>query len=473
MSSKYKVKHYPYCLNCHYPLAEFDKMCSQCGQKPTDGKTTMHDLLREFIHTLFHLDGKFFWTLKHVFIPGRLTLEFFKGHHKRYAHPVQLFLVLGIFTFGLLTTASKGKETEKAKFQTEENIFRKQVFVELDSLKKTLPEYEIKEGAKAIDSLLVKSYGKNEEKENTTFILENWAKGRKEMDSLTQKLNTHIKDSLNLSAIKEDEKQQELLENLKELRAHISNKTEELKKDSIAAMKVIAKLNKLDIDFYGAMKYDVKLDANDLQEMIADSKNLPQKTQKLFTPDSIHIGIFGFLNNNALYTISAVDLYHYSEHELIEKYNIKGFWNKINFKQSIKFKKSGQEDIKNFAFSKLIWFTVLAILPMAAFYMLLYRRQKRFYVEHFVFLLHYTIMAFGLVSLYFLFNLAHFDKLSNNYIRLLNFYLLFFAMPIAMKNFYQQSWQKTIVKFLIAGFVFLIVVMFVILIAFAVTVAFF
>ena len=166
-------------------------------------------------------------------------------------------------------------------------------------------------------------------------------------------------------------------------------------------------------------------------------------------------------------------MYNYTENELIEKYKIEGFWNQIIFKQSLKFKKSGQEDIKTFAFSKLIWFTVLAILPMAAFYMLLYRRQKRFYVEHFVFLLHYTIMAFGLVSLYFLFNLAHFDTLSNNYIRLLNFYLLFFAMPIAMKNFYQQSWRKTIVKFLIAGFVFIMVAILVILMAIAMTVAFF
>ena len=44
MSSKYHGKYHPYCLNCHYPISEFDKNCSQCGQKPTDGKTTMHDL---------------------------------------------------------------------------------------------------------------------------------------------------------------------------------------------------------------------------------------------------------------------------------------------------------------------------------------------------------------------------------------------------------------------------------------------
>ena len=57
MSSKYHGKHHPYCLNCYYPISEFDKNCSQCGQKPTDGKTTMHDLLHEFIYTLFYLEG--------------------------------------------------------------------------------------------------------------------------------------------------------------------------------------------------------------------------------------------------------------------------------------------------------------------------------------------------------------------------------------------------------------------------------
>ena len=471
MSSNHKVKHHPYCLNCHYPLAEFDKMCSQCGQKPTDGKTTMHDLLHEFIHTLFHLDGKFFWTLKHVFIPGRLTLEFFKGHHKRYAHPVQLFIVLGAFTFGLLATSSKSKDEEKKRFEKEEGLFRKQVYLDLDSVKHTLPNYKNREVAKAIDTLLIKGYGYggNGNNENAAEILETWLKDRIAIDSLTKALKVGISDSIQL-AKQDAHKINDLHEKLNDLRENLTEKKNEIEDDSVAAIKVleIMKLGSLRLDFLpkGAVKFNV--DSKDLIKLIEESRKMPNKEKHLFSQDTSSFNIFSFR-----FKIADIDVYNYTENELIEKYKIEGFWNQIIFKQSLKFKKSGQEDIKTFAFSKLIWFTVLAILPMAAFYMLLYRRQKRFYVEHFVFLLHYTIMAFGLVSLYFLFNLAHFDTLSNNYIRLLNFYLLFFAMPIAMKNFYQQSWRKTIVKFLIAGFVFIMVAILVILMAIAMTVAFF
>jgi Protein of unknown function (DUF3667) len=95
MSNHHKHKHSPYCLNCHYPTAEFDSFCPNCGQKNTDGKTTMHDLWHEFVHSWLHVDGKIFNTLFAIFIPGRLTEQFFKGRHKRYVHPIQLLFVIG------------------------------------------------------------------------------------------------------------------------------------------------------------------------------------------------------------------------------------------------------------------------------------------------------------------------------------------------------------------------------------------
>jgi hypothetical protein len=158
MSHKSNKKLHPYCLNCHYPLSEFDKNCSQCGQKPTDGKITLHDLMHEFVHTLFHLDGKFFWTLKHLFVPGRLTLEFFKGHHKRYAHPVQLFLVLGALTFG--TVVSKTHEAEeqivKSIDKRKESILREKYLIELRKTHFGIASNYSKEQSRILDTAFVK-----------------------------------------------------------------------------------------------------------------------------------------------------------------------------------------------------------------------------------------------------------------------------------------------------------------------------
>lgn len=95
-----------YCFNCHYPLPVKAKYCPQCSQKYTTGKVNVHDLIHDLIHTQLHLDSVFFHTLQFLFIPGRLTKVYFKGRHKRYAHPIRLFIVLGAFCFAMINFQS-------------------------------------------------------------------------------------------------------------------------------------------------------------------------------------------------------------------------------------------------------------------------------------------------------------------------------------------------------------------------------
>ena len=173
MSHKHDKAHIPYCLNCHYPLAEYDSFCPNCGQKPTDGKTTMHDLGHEFMHSTFHLDGKLFTTLRHIFVPGKLTIEFFKGHHKRYAHPIQLFLVLGALVFGMVSSSLSQFEKKQ-----EENTYKKRRKVEekafyrlMDSLgTETAKSFDGPETKRAYDALLVKTYQFKENQEMNLYL---------------------------------------------------------------------------------------------------------------------------------------------------------------------------------------------------------------------------------------------------------------------------------------------------------------
>lgn len=97
-----KTRSRKYCRNCYYPISEYAKFCSQCGQKNTDGRIPVWDFVQEFFTNLFNIDSKLFLTFFALFIPGKLTTEYFKGKHKSYASPVRLFLYSGITLFAVV-----------------------------------------------------------------------------------------------------------------------------------------------------------------------------------------------------------------------------------------------------------------------------------------------------------------------------------------------------------------------------------
>lgn len=131
------------CPNCHHPIGKpVDRFCSHCGQKNTDGKASMHDIWHEFIHNTLHLDGKFFRLVGHLLIPGKLTVEYFRGRRKRYPHPTRFFLVLMVFLlFGLskMLTGIKHDLEKTAESQRQMNT-RYLIVQEMDSLFSGLPK---------------------------------------------------------------------------------------------------------------------------------------------------------------------------------------------------------------------------------------------------------------------------------------------------------------------------------------------
>lgn len=97
--SELKKTESTFCLNCEQEISPEDKFCTSCGQKNTDGKITVSEMLHVFFDSIFTMDSRFFQTLKTLFRPGRLTNDFFKGKHRKYIHPVRLFLVSAILFF--------------------------------------------------------------------------------------------------------------------------------------------------------------------------------------------------------------------------------------------------------------------------------------------------------------------------------------------------------------------------------------
>ena len=154
-----------YCRNCHRPMTNHSTFCAYCSQKYTDGKVTIKALIVEFIETTFNINSKFFKTAQALFSPGKLTIEYFKGRHKRYAHPVRLFIVLAIFHFAILglvlskeinsdfdnDNRRRAKDAAFAMYQDSIDAASKEVLqlfdedekirIALDSLNRRLPDY--------------------------------------------------------------------------------------------------------------------------------------------------------------------------------------------------------------------------------------------------------------------------------------------------------------------------------------------
>ncbi|MEM6738138.1 MAG: DUF3667 domain-containing protein [Bacteroidota bacterium] len=84
------------CHNCGFESESPFQYCPNCGQKNTDGKITLSALWAEFKDAVFNIESRTWRTLKNLFIPGRLTVEYFSGRHRQYLHPLRLLLATSV-----------------------------------------------------------------------------------------------------------------------------------------------------------------------------------------------------------------------------------------------------------------------------------------------------------------------------------------------------------------------------------------
>jgi hypothetical protein len=394
MSHHHEPNH-PYCKNCYYPIASLDKFCPKCGQKPTTGRVTLHDLIHELVHTTLHLDGKFFSTLKDLFTPGKLTKEFFLGHHPRYAHPIPMVLVLAGFFFlmvGLVThKAEDGLHKQVRKSQKKYN--RQEFILDLDSIKRVVATRTTSmAGKKALDSLIAQY--KNED-----------TKGNTNADTV----GNHKKKNGAGNQIEEEKDEDDEVEN------------QQAGKD--------AKLKK-------------KLDTSESKKSAKDNYTIAPR-------DSIQISNGSIFGMKFPLIVSIKDYNSLSSDQIVENYHIKGFWRQLVIGQMVKFKQNGGSFLHHYI--KKISAMMLLMLPAIAFILRLLYRKKWYYVEHLIFMIHYHCSWFliGGIAL----ALDYFAPHSHTWGLISGFgtgIVFLFGLPLflylAMKRYYQQGWGKTFVK---------------------------
>lgn len=122
------------CRNCESTMSDPSLFCSACGQKYTTGKVTLTSFLKSFFSDVFDLNSKLYRSLWALFIPGKLTNEFFSGRHVRYAPPFRIFIVASlVYVLGFSSFLKSTKE-----FQVDykrSNLYERQRIVNnIDSL---------------------------------------------------------------------------------------------------------------------------------------------------------------------------------------------------------------------------------------------------------------------------------------------------------------------------------------------------
>jgi hypothetical protein len=83
------------CRNCNTHLIVGQVYCSACGQKLISGRLTLHEIARDLIHAVFHVDRSAISLVRMLLgRPGTVALDYVQGRRKRYFGPFGLLIVV-------------------------------------------------------------------------------------------------------------------------------------------------------------------------------------------------------------------------------------------------------------------------------------------------------------------------------------------------------------------------------------------
>ena len=156
------------------------------------------------------------------------------------------------------------------------------------------------------------------------------------------------------------------------------------------------------------------------------------------------------------YKVNIADINTLSADQLIEKYKVNSWLDKLFVKQFIKFNKDANGFAK-FIFQNLTWVIILDVLLMSLVFKLFYFRTKKLYVEHFIFHLHVRSFMFIVGIILLLISLQTIFPLKPNFwVYFLTFITLSLYVLAANFNVYKQSKFLTIIKLIFLGLIELI-----------------
>ena len=133
------------CPNCGVSFSPADKFCANCGQKASLPGLSLISLIKEYIDIVFNFEYRLWISFFHLFIPGKLSTQFFEGKRQKYLSPLRIFLIFGLIHFALFgnyVNKKFDKQLTSLEKYVQENAFKEQFFSKIDSIPNHIFEEE-------------------------------------------------------------------------------------------------------------------------------------------------------------------------------------------------------------------------------------------------------------------------------------------------------------------------------------------
>ncbi|MDO8365588.1 MAG: DUF3667 domain-containing protein [Saprospiraceae bacterium] len=352
-----------YCRNCYHLLPYKAKFCAHCGQKDTDGRIGMKSLMGRIWNNTFHLEGKFIRTAWQLFLPGKVTTEFFKGKQDRYPHPIRLFAIVMFLFLFLLNSMLKNTEASK-----DGGLFNYQTEVTTES-----------------------------------------------GDSIVEERTFSVYERMKYQAM------------LYDMRSDYENLPSAWKTPHVQYT-----VDSLMQSFASRYSIDLEGELDSLLKGPMDST--------------------GFGMGMGGVQIATLDLVRYEPEEIIQRYKITDWFEKLIVRQGIKAYKTPEAFI-HALIGSLTWAILALVALMSGVLGLLYIRQNRYYVEHFIFLLHFHTGAMLLLLIALVGErLGLWGTAGVGFAAILPLP----GMYLALLRYYGQGWFKTFMKWILYCFFYLL-----------------
>ena len=399
------------CYNCGHEFKDQLNFCPVCGQKREQTMISAVKLLSTFFASLFNIDNKTIKSTFNLFIPGKLTSLYFKGKRASYTHPLRMYFFLSFILFALIG------------YQFNSEVKNSDLFQRLDNRR----DLEQKRDIALLDSL----------SRNMAALSPNIDYGNGGRAILYQYVGEK-QDSFGGDTI--------------------SNDISKLTFDAV----IPPELPTLFLDSI------LLIYANESPEYNRMSSRMDSIVMTELEPDSISPGrLLPFVKDSlANKRFALEDLLELPTDSIYTKYKVNHYWEKLYVGQATKIVRQPGNALL-YVLSGFSWVALLFI-PFFAFWLkLIYLRRRRYFIEHLVFTIHTTSFLFLLVLIYFLILGLGFK------IALALYFLYPLYVLLAMRNYYQQNWFKSIVKFIFSGFIAVLLVQLLFILSIVVRIALF
>ncbi len=375
------------CLNCGDPTP--GEYCPTCGQRKVDVQVSVRALVVDVLEDQFILDKRLPRTLAYLlFQPGRLTVEYVNGRIVRYIHPFRLYLVTSIIFFLLLS------------------------FFSLQVVRRAVesggPEVTI-QGADSLDIALEQV---RTALADTTLDTENRVELRIRETALSEKRRELRLDSLATAAARLDS----ALVTVREVSSDSG-----IPGGVRQAMQANRAILERQLEVATAQRESMLQDTAGAASLAGLDQDRPIREAWGWDEPTVKVG------NAKLDTI------------------INGQLNRLADMPP----REAAETVAGTFFNYVPTMMFILLPVFAALLKLLYVRRRRYYAEHFVFLLHVHSVVFILATVILLTNrfLPALVEVALGVWILVYIYL-------AMKRVYGQGWLKTLVKYWTLGWMY-------------------